>query len=125
MKAGTENNSSKVKGPKVSTPKEIEQKLALAGVKDDELSATIDDLAKFASAINLAKLKGTPSLNVTQEIFDYLAGGKPTDYIQYHGIRVYLDGTKEQNERLERFSLDALAKIKADKYRAENPDKCL
>ena len=107
------------------SPKEIEQKLALNNVEDKSLDDTISDLAQFQSSLNLAKLKQVGHLIVTKEIFDYLAGGKPTDYIQYHGIKVYVEGTKAEMDRLERLPIDALAKIKADKFRAENPDLCL
>lgn len=123
-KSGTDNNLQKAKGPKVPTPEDLTKKLALAGVKDEE-EGVIADLAKFNSALNLAKLKGSESLEVTKEIFDYLANNQATPFIMYQGIRVYEHGTKQEIERRERLSMDALAKIKSDEWRAANPDKCL
>lgn len=124
-KVGISNKSNEASAQKVLTPKEVDD-LAIKGLKD-VAPGVISDLSLFPSALSVAKVKGqqTHGIEVTKDVYNYLTNNFPTDYIQYEGVRVYLEGTREACERMERLSMDAQATIRAEKWRLANPDKCL
>lgn len=105
------------------TPDQVSKTLEMSGIKESE--GVVTELAQFRNALSAAQLAKKTYLEVSEEIFTFLANGEVTNYINYGTptIRIFRPGTKEEIERRERMNIDALAKLQADEWRAANPDK--
>lgn len=78
--------------------------------KPIELDANgdIDDLDSFRIAIGHAQMDQQEYIEVGPRLFKYLTKNTKTEYVTYGdpGIKVYLKGTREENERLDRMTAE-------------------
>lgn len=86
-------------------PKEKEEKVE---AHPEQSIDVIDTPDKFERAIGNAQLDGLDSIEVDEKLFKHLCKNSKTAYLTYGkpGIKVYLKGTRETNEQLEKMTAD-------------------
>ena len=65
-----------------------------------------DTLPEFEFAVGNAPLEEIEYLEVTQRLFDHLTRKQATRYITYKGVKVYVKGTKDQNDHIDAMTAD-------------------
>lgn len=78
-----------------------------------------ETLYTFEAKVSSAKLNGEEFVETTEDVFKYITKNHPTQYLTYHGIRVYLKGTREEIEREERMSIDEREVYRAEKRKRQ------
>lgn len=81
----------------------------LPKVDEPAQSTAINDPDTFRMEIARAQMEGIPHLFVTKKVMDYLLRGNKGVSITYGnpGVRVYLEGTKEGCDDIEKLSAEA------------------
>lgn len=97
----------------------------LPKVEEQPQSTAINDPDTFRMEIARAQMDGTPHLFVTKKVMDYLLRGNKGVSITYGnpGVRVYLEGTKEGCDDLEKLSAEAFHEQYIAMMRGERVDK--
>ena len=126
MNSGTSTKLEKGKSPKTKmlTPDDVQKTIEFSGAQQQP-EGPITDLAIFRTAVAKAQLAGDEFLEVSEEIFNFICNGQETAYINYSSpaVKIYRAGTKANQDRLDKMTLDQRAKHLADEWRAANPDK--
>lgn len=91
-------------------------------IKDD---GVIDDPEEFRMAIANAQLEGIDHVVVSERVMKYLMRGHRGTSLTYGdpGVRVFLKGTKEDTERMEKLSAEAFHEEYIKLMRGETVEK--
>ena len=65
-----------------------------------------DNLPDFEFAIGNAPLEDIEYVEVTQKLFDHITRKQPNRYVTYKGVKVYVKGTKEQNDNIDKMTAE-------------------
>lgn len=92
----------------------------------DHVVFGIEQANAFEMAISREKFKKTGEpIFITKEFMNYLLRGSNEDSIMYQGIRVYVDGTKEELDREESMSAETRADHLIYKEKGITPDQVI
>lgn len=71
-------------------------------------SVAIDNPEEFRLAVGQAQMEGIDHLLVTEKLMSYLLRGNKSESLTYGdpGIRIFVEGTKEEIERVERMNAE-------------------
>lgn len=74
----------------------------------------VDNPQELPGAAGRAQMDGKDHLYISEKLFNYLSSGKPTPFITYGspGIRLYKPGTKEECEKSDFTSPEAMLQEK-------------
>lgn len=69
---------------------------------------TIDNPEEFRMAIGAAEMNGEEYVEVSEKLFKYLLKNSKSRYLTYGngGIKVYLKGTKPENDKIDKMSAE-------------------
>jgi hypothetical protein len=88
--------------------------------KSDE-GVIYDNLPEFEFAIGNAPLEDVEYVEVTQRLFDHLTRKQANRYMTYKGVKVYVAGTKDHNDSIDKMTAEQFynyeANEKANKLR--------
>lgn len=89
----------------IKTMPEVEQQQELT---EEVKPAVIDSPDDFRMAVAEAQMAGVDHLVVSERVMKYLLRGNKSEYLTYGdpGLKIFLEGTKEEIERRERMSAE-------------------
>lgn len=88
----------------ITTMPEVKEQPMVADTKSD----VIDNPEEFRMAVANAQMEGVDHVVVTEKVLKYLLRGNKSESLTYGdpGVRVFLEGTKDEIERVERMNAE-------------------
>lgn len=65
-----------------------------------------DNLPEFEFAIGNAPLEDIEYVEVTQKLFDHITRKQPNRYVTYKGVKVYVQGTRAENDNIDNMTAE-------------------